>query len=141
MHVRILLSIFAVSFFLSSYAAHADENDAPEINRALFALEVINKEPSQVFTALPQPVDHVLFFSEVSDLAGHAIRHRWLYDNKVYNEVSFNIEADHWRFWSSKRMDSSRTGTWVAQVVDDNDNILATRSFNYLSSPNQNESY
>jgi len=141
MHVRFLFSIVAMSFFLSSFVAHADDNYAPEINRAIFALEVINKEPSQVFTALPQPVDHVFFFSEVSGLAGHTIRHRWLYDNKVYNEVSFNIGADHWRVWSSKRMDSSRSGTWVAQIVDDYDNILATQSFQYLSSPNQNEPY
>ncbi|MDQ6979449.1 MAG: DUF2914 domain-containing protein [Mariprofundaceae bacterium] len=141
MHIRILFSIFTMVLFLSSYAAHAEENYAPEINRALFALEVIDKEPSQAITFLQQEVDHVLFFSEVSGLAGHTIRHRWLYDNKVYSEVSFNIGADHWRVWSSKRMSPSRSGTWTAQLLDDYDNILATRSFNYLSPPVQNGSY
>ncbi len=141
MRIRILFSVFVISLCFQSQPSYADAYDAPQINRALFALEIIHKEPSQTFTVLPQAVDQVLFFSEVSGLAGHSIRHRWIYNNAIHSEVNFNIGADRWRFWSSKRMDASRTGTWTVQILDEYNNILASRSFNYLPASNQYRSY
>ncbi|KAA0439622.1 MAG: DUF2914 domain-containing protein, partial [Candidatus Thioglobus sp.] len=69
------------------------------ISQAVFAKSVENREPKQIITTADSSLKKVYFFTNIRNLKGDKITHRWLYKGKIKAEVSFEIKGNRWRVW------------------------------------------
>lgn len=74
-------------------------------------------------------IERILFFSEVRDLAGQTLSHRWERQGQTMADVSFAIGSRSWRMHSSKRVTPAMTGAWRVVVVDGSGAELASVPF------------
>ncbi len=101
--------------------------------RSIITTSIQNKEPVSDLQQVSSETTRVYYFTDVRGLNGHRISHRWEYNGKVMAEISFSIEADRWRTWSSKNMLASWTGNWQVTVLDEGGNILEQKQFDYVT--------
>ena len=106
------------------------------ISRALFAKVIDNREPQGIVTMLDNHVRKIYFFTNIRNLMGKVITHRWRYKGRIMAEVELPIGAKHWRTWSSKNLWHTWLGVWTVEVVDNQGNVLLTRTFNYYKPDN-----
>lgn len=107
------------------------------VSRTIFTSEIENKEPVSDLKSISSDTTRVYFFTELKGLKGHTIFHRWEYNGQVLAEISFQIEGDRWRTWSSKNILASWTGKWLVSVLDEGGNILEQSSFEYTAAEKQ----
>ena len=74
----------------------------------------------------------IYFFTNIRNLKGEYITHRWIYDNNVMANVRFEIRGPRWRVWSSKNLWHSWIGEWTVQVLLNDGTMLYEKTFNYL---------
>lgn len=104
---------------------------AGSVARAQFTSAVQDHEPTDKLTALTNDKTHISFFTELKDLDGHKVMHRWEHDGKVIYEQSFDVTSARYRTYSSKTLDPSWTGEWKVAVVDDHGGTLSASTFTY----------
>ena len=73
----------------------------------------------------------IYFFTNIRDLKGEYITHRWIYDDNVMTNVRFEIRGSRWRVWSSKNLWPTWVGQWRVQVLLDDATMLYESTFNY----------
>ena len=112
-------------------AQPAPEQTAGSVVRAQFTSAVQNHEPVDKLSTLTNDQTHVVFFTELKDLANQKVTHRWEYNGKVMSEVSFDVGGDRWRVFSSKTLDPSWTGEWKVSVLDGKGSTLSANTFTY----------
>lgn len=100
------------------------------VARAAFTTGIADREPMDHLTRVTNDVRELDFFTDLRDLEGHTVVHRWLYHGKVMAEVPFEVKGPRWRVHSSKRLDPSWTGDWTVSVVADGKE-LSSESFTY----------
>jgi hypothetical protein len=105
------------------------------ILRAMFTDAVVEREPASDVDSLTTDVDRVYFFTEIVDMQGKQVTHRWMHDGEVVAEVPFEIGGPRWRVYSSKRLLPSWTGRWTVAVVDESGKKLLEDSFTYAGGP------
>ena len=93
-------------------------DQSAHVARAMFTTEVVDHEPVDQLDSLPAGFDRICFFTEIVDMSGEAITHRWLLDGEPVAEVPMEIGGPRWRVYSVKTLPSNTTGTWSVQVVD-----------------------
>ena len=103
------------------------------VARAQFALEVIDREPTDAVTRVTNDHDRVFFFTELHRFQGQELVHRWQLGDEVKAEVPFGIDGPRWRVSSSKALDPSWLGTWTVSVVDAAGNVVEQQSFEYVA--------
>jgi hypothetical protein len=101
------------------------------VARAQFTIGVQDREPVDNLTSLESGKTQVYFYSELKNLAGARITHRWEYNGKVMYEQAFDVGGERWRVWSSKTFDPSWTGEWKVSVVDGAGATLAVQTLTY----------
>lgn len=106
---------------------------SPYIGRAILTSNVVNREPVDTLTS-PVAVtasgpDALFFFTEVVDLAGRAVTHRWEYGGSVVASVSFQIGGERWRVYSRKSVSPGQTGTWTVSASAPDGTVLARATF------------
>lgn len=105
---------------------------AGEVARAQFTTAIDAREPADDLTeADAANTQKIYFFTELRDLEGQTVTHRWTYDGATLAEVSFTPGSARWRVWSSKELLPEWTGTWTVSVVDAGGNVLTEKSFEY----------
>ena len=104
---------------------------AGSVARAQFTSSVQNLEPTDKLTALGNDKTRISFFTELKDLDGHKVTHRWEHDGKVIYEQSFDVTSPRYRTYSSKTLDPSWTGEWKVSVIDDHGGTLSANTFTY----------
>ena len=115
----------------------ADESAQPaapaagKVTRAQFTSEVKNLEPLDSLMALSNDKTRIAYFTEIQDMAGQTIIHRWEYNGKVMAEVPFQVGAARWRVYSTKTLDPSWVGEWKVSVVDSAGSSLSVSTFTY----------
>ncbi|TLY46000.1 MAG: DUF2914 domain-containing protein [Nitrospirae bacterium] len=109
--------------------AAAPASDA--VVRAVFTTAVADREPADQITSLKNDVPQVYFYTELIDLEGQTVTHKWEYAGEVKAEVRFDVKAPRWRVWSSKKLDPSWTGEWTVSVVDGSGATRAQAKLNY----------
>ncbi len=124
---KIIIAITLLSISFTAYADWAHEN----ISKAVFAKDVIDRTPIDIINDADSNTKKVFFFTNIRNLTGETITHRWLYKDKVMAEVSFAIKGKRWRVWSSKNIWHTWVGEWKVEVVNSNDEILLQKTFNY----------
>ena len=109
-----------------------DPNAPPPVARALFTTGVSEREPVDSVDELAGGTD-VIFYTELQQLSGQQIIHRWEWNEQVMAEVPFQVGGPRWRIWSSKKLDPSWIGEWTASVVDAEGTVLAREAFTFTA--------
>lgn len=101
--------------------------------RAAVTTAVVNREPRDALTSIANDKDRLYYFTELKDMAGQAVTHRWEHNGKVMSEVKFDVGASRWRIYSSKTLDPSWTGNWKVSVIDANGVTIGENTFSYIA--------
>ena len=141
--------IFAFLYFSSSLALaepigsikhllnkNNPQNVSPKIARSQFTTAVINREPTDDVVMLSNNSSKIYYFSELSNLKGHNIAHRWLHQGKIMAEIKFNVKSDRWRVFSSKKINPNWTGEWSVVLVDEKGTLLQTSKLEVVDAKN-----
>jgi hypothetical protein len=102
-----------------------------KIVRAILTSAVRDREPVDALVA-GQPVSGgkvVYFFTELRDLAGKSVEHRWMHGERVVSSFRYTIGSDRWRLYSRMPSGAAHKGRWQAVVVDGDGAILAVAPF------------
>jgi len=110
----------------------ADEAPLGLVPRALLTLTVVDREPGEEITSLSNDHRQIIFFTELRDLTGQRVLHRWEYKGEVVAEVPFEVRGPRWRVYSVKSLKPDQVGEWSVSVVDGYGRILSARSFSYF---------
>jgi len=80
------------------------------ISQAVFAASIEDRAPVEIVTEANDSLGKIYFFTNVRNLTGDKITHRWIYKDKVKAEIIFDIKGKRWRVWSSKNLGTSGQG-------------------------------
>jgi len=122
-----LACALALVFAAAAQAGAAES----EVSRAQFTSAVLDREPIDELSSVSHDADKVFFFTELRNLEGTTVTHRWSLNGTVMAEVSFNVRASRWRVYSNKTLLPEWTGNWSVDIVDDKGNVLATENIGY----------
>jgi hypothetical protein len=108
-----LLAILVLPLSGNAAAASAPpENAAPappavpaagSVARAQFTSAVRNLEPVDALMTLGNDKTRIVYFTEILNMAGQTVIHRWEYHGKIMAEIPFKVGAARWRVYSTKR--------------------------------------
>lgn len=106
----------------------------PFLQRAQLSMGINKREPqnslSSQVTLSELPEHRLYMFTELRGKSGKTIHHRWLYKNKVMANIPIKVGGDHWRCYSSKRVNENYLGKWIVEITDDQGKVLYTQPFN-----------
>ena len=126
---KIIISILGI--FLS-LAVLSDEWPHENISKAVFALDVEDRVPINIVKEADNSLGKIYFFTNIRNLSGESITHRWIYQGRVMADVSFNINGPRWRVWSSKNLWHTWIGEWTVEVLTADGSVLYEKVFNYV---------
>ena len=110
---------------------------SPEITRSQFTTAITNREPTDNVVMLTNNSEQIYFFSELANLKGREVTHRWEFQGKVMAEVKFEVKSNRWRVFSSKNIKPDWIGEWSVALVDENGSPLDVSKLNIVeASPN-----
>ena len=121
-----------ISSLLISINVLASDWPHENISNAEFAMEIKDRTPHNIIEELDNSFGKIYFFTNIRNLQGQSIRHRWIYKNKVMAEVEFDINGPRWRVWSSKNLWPTWLGEWSVEVLNANSEVLYKKEFNYI---------
>ena len=107
------------------------------VARSGFTTQVVDREPQDSVTSLPNDESQILFFSEFSGLEGHTLNHVWERDGIEMARVPFVVDGSRWRVYSTKKLEPSWLGEWKVSVVDEEGRVLRSESFSYVAAEAQ----
>ena len=111
-----------------------DPNLKQGVAKACFTSAIVDRNPVDDLSHLSTEVNKIYFFSEIQNMEGNVITHRWIFNGNTMAEKSFEINGPRWRINSSKNLIPEWTGEWKVQVIDSVGNILLEDSFEYIAS-------
>ena len=89
-----------------------------QVARGQFTSEIIDREPTDQLTGQVQMLPQVYYFTELRNMSGQRVTHRWEYAGELQAEVSFDVGGDRWRVWSSKKLQPDWNGEWRVTIVN-----------------------
>ena len=136
---NVCLSILlGVCLWLGSVSTYAAAASCPpkqgKVKRAMFTTQVVDREPVDQVLILEDKVNLIYFFTDLRNLQGHEIIHRWEHDGKLVSQKSFEVKGPRWRVFSSLRLDSSMLGRWTVVVTTKDGCPLKASVFRYVAS-------
>ena len=96
-----------------------------EIARAVFTHEIDGYDPIDEIVSISVKHHKVYFFTDLKDMKGEKIFHRWEYNNVVKANVEFDVKADRYRVHSSKNILPNETGEWTVVVTNQDGQVLS----------------
>ena len=88
--------------------------------------------PINIVEEADNSLGKIYFFTNIRNLSGERITHRWIYQGRVMADVSFNINGPRWRVWSSKNFWHTWVGEWRVEVLTTDGSVLYEKVFNYV---------
>lgn len=102
------------------------------VSNAQISQNVENKTPVNVLDdEIPKYIRKIYFYTEISNAKGQTIYHRWRTDKEILSTVKLDIESNHFRTWSSKKLSSAWQGPWYLEVLDSDKNVIYRKPFYY----------
>jgi hypothetical protein len=134
--VRFLLlgCLFALSGVPSASAADEASWADGIVVRANFTSGVTDREPVDSLSDVANEQRTVTFFTELRNMSGESISHRWEYKGQVMADVPFRVGGPRWRVWSTKNLNDFWLGEWTVSVVAADGSVLESKSF-YSAGP------
>lgn len=128
------LAILAYCGMASSTAA-VKKSPVPdaEVTRSQFTTGIAEREPIDKLVLVDNAVSEIYYFTELRNLQGRKVTHRWEYDGKTISEVTFMVEGPRWRVFSKKTLNPSMTGKWTVFVVDQSGWPIHASIFQYAA--------
>jgi hypothetical protein len=98
-----------------------EESPVPDayVARAVFTTAVLNREPVDQVVSLDENATEVLFFTELRNLQGRTVIHRWEFEGEVISEVNIQVGGPRWRAYSVKSLNPGEEGKWTVFVIDE----------------------
>ena len=112
-------------------AEAAEASAVGAVLRAVVTHGVTDREPHDKVENVGTDTDEIFYFTELSDLTGHMVIHRWEQGGEVRAEVAFDVEGPRWRVFSSKKLDPSWQGEWTVSVIDQDGSVMHQDRFDY----------
>lgn len=110
----------------------SEEKNQGKVSRAIFTSQIIDREPADNLTEISNTSDRIYFFTDLRNLEGQIITHRWEYNDRIMAEVKFKVGGGpRWRVYSSKNLLPEWVGIWTVIVTDENEQTLDASVFNY----------
>lgn len=122
---KVMISLLALSGLLLSGLVHAEGSVA----RAIVTTGVAEREPVNDLERVLAGNEKVIFFTELRNMEGQTVKHRWSHGSEMLAEVEFKVGGPRWRVWSSKNLLPEWAGEWKVEVVDGEGNVVAEKSF------------
>jgi len=91
------------------------------ISQAVFAKSVEHRTPIEIVTEADESLGKIYFFTNIRHLTG----------DKIKAEISFDIKGERWRVWSSKNLWHTWTGQWTVEVLNQYNQVLLTKIFEF----------
>lgn len=117
--------------------ASAGQSYSKHVARAQFTNGIEEREPTDRIGPVVYPngehVRRLYFFTELKDLKGERVTHRWEHEGETMAKVSFPVRGNRWRVYSSKHLTAAMTGDWRVVVVDSAGEPLQVSHFSYTS--------
>lgn len=102
-----------------------------DVPRHQFTRAISDREPVDKLTNATN-INPLYYFTEIRNMNGATITHKWYYKNRLMAEVDFEIGGPRWRVYSSKRIQPDWDGIWKVEVTDKTGAILATDTISVL---------
>ena len=115
----------------------AEQKPQGEVARATFTTAVNDREPIDSIKSMANDKNKIYYFTELRNMTGKTIKHRWEYNGKVMAEIPFSIGGPRWRTFSSKILNPIWQGEWKVSVIDESGNTLSVNTFTYNQAPAQ----
>lgn len=125
------LTRIALAFALVVIAPLTAFSAEATVSRAQFTSSMLDREPTDDLSAVALNTEKMFFFTELRNMEGTTITHRWSLNGAVMAEVSFNVRASRWRVYSSKTLLPEWRGDWVVDVLDDAGTVIETKTVSY----------
>lgn len=104
------------------------------VARGVFTTDVVDREPVDNLTVITNDVATVKYFTDLREMSGHKVIHRWMRDGEVVSEVEFQVKGPRWRIWSSKNMQPGWLGKWSVAVINTVGEEIEMSEFEYTES-------
>ena len=102
------------------------------VARAGFTTAIKNREPVDRVNVLHNVDSKVYYFTDLRNMTGRTIIHRWMLDGEVVADVPFKVKGPRWRVYSSKSLKPHMLGRWSVAVLDGSGNTMASSTFSYV---------
>ncbi|MEB4590612.1 DUF2914 domain-containing protein [Candidatus Thiothrix sp. Deng01] len=96
---------------------------APQVSRSAFTTGINAHEPIDQLTRISAGQE-IYYFTELANLQGHVVTHRWERDGALQLGLQFPVGAQRWRVHSNKNIGANLPGTWTVTVLNDDGSIL-----------------
>ena len=73
----------------------------------------------------------VYYYTEILDLHGQTVIHRWKLEGKVMQEVPIAVKRSRQAVWSKSVMQPDWTGNWTVEVVNERGEVIEMDNFAY----------
>ncbi len=106
-----------------------------KIVRALLTTDLDNKEPVDNIATLSVNKDKaskVYYFTEIIDMKGQVLYHRWLRNDQLIFKREINILGNRWRAATSKLITYSKAGLWTVRLEDKQGAVLNEIKFEVI---------
>lgn len=110
---------------------------SPEVARAVITNAIVDREPVDEVSIIRNDQPIIYFFTDLRNLEGVTVTHRWELDGKQMASVPFEVGSPRWRVWSSKTLQPEWLGNWVVSVVGSGGEVLESASFQYTAVASQ----
>lgn len=98
---------------------------------ATFTSQVADGAPVDYRETFENTTRVVFYYTEVLNLHGQTIKHRWKLDGKVMQEVPIAVRREREAVWSKSDMQPEWTGAWTVEVVNGRGEVIQVDSFAY----------
>jgi hypothetical protein len=102
-------------------AEELTESPVPDayVARAIFTTGISNREPVDQVVSVGPDQESIYFFSDLRNLQGRTVRHRWEFEGQYMGEIEFDVSGPRWRVFSKKSLDPASSGKWTVLVLDE----------------------
>jgi len=138
LNLGVFIVLINTAFFVScnTLAGSLDS----QISRTLFTSKLKNNEPLDEVLVLENDIQTLYFFSEVKNMHGKTITHRWEYraDEKYIKvfERKFKVSKKTEKLVSKFKLDSTKTGEWMVIISDEQGRPVKAAMFKYVKKGN-----
>ncbi len=101
------------------------------VESSTFTTGIADRAPQDTINTLGNDQRKIFYFTDVRDMTGQTLTHRWEFNGQIMAEVHFEIGGPRWRVYSSKTLEPAWLGDWTASAVDSDGLTLSSNTFSY----------